>query len=95
MMSGMHSGWHFLSNHALVLLYLARDPGARMRDIATGVGITERAVQRIIAELVEASVLAVTKDGRRNLYRINRDAPLRHPLKNGHLVGDLLHLVES
>jgi DNA-binding MarR family transcriptional regulator len=93
--SSMQPGWNFLSNHARVLVCLARDPTARMRDIAVGVGITERAVQRIVSELVEASVISVTKDGRRNLYRINRRAPLRHPLEEGRRVDDLLRLVET
>ena len=72
--------WTFLTNHAHVLIHISADPKARMRDVAERVGITERAVQRIVAELVDAGYLAVTREGRRSRYAVNGDRPLRHPL---------------
>jgi len=83
-------GWTFLSNHAHVLVCLARDPEARLRDIANEVGITERRTTTIVSDLVEAGALSVSKVGRRNHYRINRAARLRHPLESNKTVGDLL-----
>lgn len=90
--SAPHS-WTFLSNHSHVLICLARDPGQRMRDVAAQVGITERAVQRIVRELVEARVLAAHKQGRRNHYVIDREVHLRHSLESQRTVGDLLGAV--
>ncbi len=85
--------WTFLSNHAHVLISLARMPDARIRDLAPIVGITERAVQRIVAELVEGGFLTVAKDGRRNHYTINDRLPLRHPVEAPRTVRDLLTVV--
>lgn len=84
------SGWTFLSNHAHVLLVLARDPDKRIRDIADEVGITERAVQRIISELLEIDAIKRERVGRRNHYEVNRKLPLRHPLESTHTVGELI-----
>lgn len=75
--------WTFLSNHTHVMVCIARNPEARVRDIAEAVGITERAVQRIIAELEASDYLSHERLGRRNLYRIDFDRPLRHPLEAG------------
>lgn len=86
-------GWTFLSNHAHVLVCLAGDPSARLRDIAVEVGVTERTVTAIVADLVEAKILSVTKVGRRNSYRIDLTARLRHPLEADKSVGDLLRAV--
>ena len=86
-------GWTFLSNHAHVLLFLSVDPESRIRDIADAVGLTERAVQRIIGELAEEGVLEITRTGRRNRYRINSSCHLRHPLESERTVRDLLRLV--
>ncbi len=86
-------GWTFLSNHAHVLILLAREGDLRMRDLAAQVGITERAVQRIVAELVEGGFLVVAKDGRRNTYTVQGDKPLRHPVESHRAVRDLLRLV--
>src|SRR5437764_15119572 len=69
--------WVFLSNHAHVLLCIARDPDSRTRDIAEQVGITERAAQRIVADLIAEGYLKRTKNGRRNHYEINRHGHLR------------------
>jgi len=73
--------WTFLSNHAHVLVCLARDPHARLRDVAAEVGITERAVQGIVGDLEHAGVILRERQGRRNTYRLRLDAPLRHPLE--------------
>ncbi len=89
------AGWTFFSNHAHVLLLVCREPGLRMRDIAERVDITERAVQRIVHDLVDAGYLDVHKEGRRNRYTANLDAPLRHPLEAGATIGDLLRAVQS
>ncbi|MGB0647317.1 MAG: helix-turn-helix transcriptional regulator [Bradymonadia bacterium] len=77
------SSWTFLSNHAHVLLSLHQDHDLRMRDLALKVGITERAVQRIIHELVEENYVTVNRIGRRNHYEPNLNATLRHPLESG------------
>src|SRR5262245_64310031 len=68
-----HKTWRFLSNHTQVLLSLQRDPNARLRDIALQVGITERAAQRIVADLIESGYVESERVGRRNHYRINTD----------------------
>jgi len=85
--------WTFLTNHAHVLVCLSRDPEARMRDVATEVGVTERAVQRIVAELEDAGYLAHERDGRRNRYQIRDSLPLRHPVESHCGVADLLRLL--
>lgn len=84
------AAWTFLSNHAHVLICLARDPEMRMRDLAQLVGITERAVQRIIRDLLEGGYLEVEKDGRRNTYTIIDRVPLRHPVESHRSVRDLI-----
>lgn len=86
--------WTFLTNHGHVLLVLASDPAARLRDVAQAVGITERATQRIVADLVEEGYLVVSKQGRRNRYRINRKLRLRHPVEQRSEIGQLLKLLE-
>jgi DNA-binding MarR family transcriptional regulator len=85
--------WTFLSNHAHVLVCLARDPDQRMRDIAKGVGITERAVQQIVSDLVRDGYVAKEKVGRRNHYAVVRSARLRHPLEANVAVGAFLDVV--
>ena len=86
--------WRFVTNHTQVLLAIARDPEARMRDIAQLVGITERAAQRIVADLVEAGYVQRTRIGRRNRYTVNRKNRMRHPAQKEHEVGELLDLLE-
>jgi DNA-binding IclR family transcriptional regulator len=86
-------GWTFVTNHTQVLLCIARDPGVRLRDVAQQVGITERAAQRIVAELVDAGFLERHRVGRRNHYRLNRDRSMRHPAQHGQDVGALLDLL--
>lgn len=85
--------WTFLSNHAHVLVCLAQDPDARLRDVAVSVGITERAVQKIVGDLEEAGVIVRERAGRRNSYRLRLDVPLRHALESHKTVGTLLSLV--
>jgi len=79
-----------LSNHAHVLVCLAADPNSRLRDIAAKVGITERRVNGILADLEQAGIVTVFKTGRRNSYKVERRARLRHPLEAHKSVGDLL-----
>ena len=86
--------WRFLSNHTQVLLCIQRDPNVRYRDIAETVGITERAAQRIVADLIESGYVESERVGRRNHYRVNTDIAMRHPAQDGHDVGDLLRLLE-
>ena len=86
--------WRFLSNHTQVLLCLHRDPNARFRDIAQSVGITERAAQRIVADLIESGYVESERVGRRNHYRVNADIAMRHPAQDGHDVGELLRLLK-
>lgn len=76
------SSWTFLTNHAHVLLLICEEPHLRMRDIADRVGITERAVQRIVHDLVDEGFLRVEKEGRCNHYAPNLEAHLRHPLES-------------
>src|SRR4051794_15999580 len=82
--------WTFFTNHAHVLLCIARDPEIRVRDLAVRVGITERAAQRIVADLVEAGYVERARDGRRNHYAVRADQPLRHPVEQPHSVGEVL-----
>lgn len=83
-------GWTFLTNHAHVLVCVATTPDATGRDIAAQVGITERAVQAIVADLVAGGYVVRTREGRRNRYSLNPDLPLRHPIERDHTVGELL-----
>jgi DNA-binding transcriptional regulator LsrR (DeoR family) len=87
---GVAARWTFLTNHAHVLVCIAEDEDIRGRDIAERVGITERAAQAIIADLVAEGYVERTKVGRRNRYTVNPDAPLRHPLEQDHSIGELL-----
>ena len=86
-------GWTFLSNHAHVLICLALQPDARLRDLAARVGITERAVQKIVSELTTAGVLSTTKVGRRNHYTLHTRQPLRHPVESHRTIQDLIKMV--
>ena len=89
------SAWTFLSNHAHVLVYLAEHPSARLRDVAAGVGITERSAMRLITQLDQAGIIERTRHGRRNHYMIDVSAPLKHPLEAHCTVGQLLEFVVS
>jgi DNA-binding MarR family transcriptional regulator len=83
-------GWTFLTNHAQVLVCIARDPGIRLRDISDRVGITERAVHRIVVELADAGYITRERNGRRNRYTINADFPLPDTIAREQNVGALL-----
>jgi DNA-binding IclR family transcriptional regulator len=82
--------WTFLTNHAQVLLCVAETPDIRLRDVAEHVGITERATQRILAELVETGYVKVERVGRRNRYTVDREHAMRHSAQVGHEIGALL-----
>ena len=82
--------WTFLTNHAQVLLCLADTPDIRLRDVAERVGITERATQRILAELVEAGYVRTERVGRRNRYTVDRQHAMRHTAQLGYEIGALL-----
>jgi len=85
--------WTFVTSHMQVLLCLARDPNVRLREVAETVGITERAAQRILSDLVEAGYVERERIGRRNRYAVNREAAMRHPSQLGHEIGELLNLL--
>lgn len=89
------SDWTLFSNHGHVLVCLARDNKARLRSVAGDVGITERAVQKIVGELQEAGFITVTKHGRCNRYDINTRKALRHTLEAGCTLGRLLQLFSA
>jgi len=76
--------WTFLSNHAHVLVCVAKKPDVRLSEVAALVGIRERTVHRIVHELLDAGYISVTKDGRNNVYSVDLDKPLRHPLEADH-----------
>jgi DNA-binding transcriptional regulator LsrR (DeoR family) len=89
------SGWTFLTNHAQVLVCIAHDPGVRLRDIGERVGITERAVHRIVAELAAAGYITRQRNGRRNQYTINLNLPLPDPIAREQRVGELLAILTA
>ena len=84
--------WTFLTNHAHVLLAIAREPNTRLRDVADAVGITERAAQAIVADLEAAGYLRRERIGRRNQYTVNPAGRFRHPAEADHSIGELLNL---
>jgi DNA-binding Lrp family transcriptional regulator len=89
---GAGAGWTFLTNHAHVLLAIAGDPEVRMRDVAARVGVTERAVQMIVADLVDSGYIERVRVGRRNRYLVNGAGLFRHPAESAHRIGELLAL---
>ncbi len=93
--AGVVAEWTFFTNHAHILLCIARDPGARIRDMAADVGITERAAQAIVADLVDSGYLEREREGRRNRYHLRPDLPLRHPLETNHSIGEVLALLTA
>lgn len=86
--------WTFITNHGLVLGYIARNPKGTARTIAQAVGITERTTHKIIAELEEAGYISRKKVGRQNQYHINANLPLRHPCRDEVVVGQLLEILK-
>ena len=89
------SNWTLFSNHGHVLFCLSRDTEARLRDVATDVGITERAVQKIVRDLQDGGMISVTKSGRRNRYRIHKKQTLRHQLEASCTIRDLIKVVNK
>ncbi|WP_436774933.1 helix-turn-helix transcriptional regulator [Yinghuangia sp. YIM S09857] len=89
------AGWTFLTNHARVLTAVARNPDMRLKEIAATCHLTERAVRSILGDLAASGYLVRTRKGRRNHYRINPDAALRHPADRGAVVADLIALPTS
>lgn len=85
--------WTFLTNHAHVFLCVVKDPEARLRDIAEIVGITERATQRIMSDLVEAGYIERDKAGRRNVYRVPAGLQMRHPMDRHADLDQLVHVL--
>ncbi|WP_432546981.1 helix-turn-helix transcriptional regulator [Kineococcus sp. SYSU DK004] len=88
-------GWTFLTNHAHLLIAVARDPDARVRDLAAVVGVSERAALTILQDLQDAGYLHRHRVGRRNTYTLRRDLPFRHPANAAHGVGELLAIFED
>jgi hypothetical protein len=88
-------GWTFLTNHAQVLVCIARDPGVRLRDIGERVGITERATHRIVAELADAGYITRHRNGRRNRYTINAHLPLPDRIAHEQNIGQLLDILTA
>jgi hypothetical protein len=86
--SGAH-GWTFLTNHSHVLLCIIRDPEVRLSVIAREVGVGERSIHRIVHDLIEAGYVSMTKSGRRNVYTVDLDHPLRHPLEADHMLTEI------
>jgi DNA-binding IscR family transcriptional regulator len=82
--------WTFLTNHAHVLVCIARDPGVRVREIAERVEITERAAQRIVSELADEGYVERHREGRRNTYSIKARRPMRHPMDSDLAIGEIL-----
>jgi DNA-binding MarR family transcriptional regulator len=91
----VETGWTYLTNHTHVLICLAQDSEMRLRDVAEKVGITERAVQRIVSELEEAGAITRVRDGRRNHYQVHLEARLRHPIEAHRTIRELIALAEK
>ena len=86
--------WTFLTNHAHVLICIARNPDAVLRDVAKQVGITERAVQRIVTDLEESGYIQRFKEGRQNRYQLTLTKPLRHPIESNCHVSEFVNLIK-
>jgi DNA-binding MarR family transcriptional regulator len=89
------STWTLLTGHGRVLVEIARNPEARVRDISPVVGLTERSVQAIVADLEAEGYLTRTRTGRRVVYTVNRDSLFRHSAQEGHRIGSLLDLLAA
>jgi DNA-binding MarR family transcriptional regulator len=93
MAGGTSPDWTFLTNHARVLVCIAQDPGARLREVGERVGITERASHRIVAELAAAGYITRQRNGRRNQYTINTRLPMHDPIARDRNVEQLLEVL--
>ena len=91
----VRQGWTFFTNRSHVLMCLAREPDVRLCDVAKRVGITERTVQRIVADLEKSAILTRVRNGRRNRYQIHVGQALLHPIEAPCTVGDLLNIMET
>ena len=87
--------WTLLTGHGHVLVEIARNPGARIRDISAAAGITERTVQAIVSDLEAAGYLTRTRTGRRTRYAVNPDSSFRHPAQEGLRVGPFLAVLAA
>lgn len=87
--------WRFVTNHAHVLECISTDPSMRLRDIAASVGVTERTASQIVGDLERAGYLTRSRDGRRNVYEVHGELPLRHPRHRHRTVGDLIAFLEG
>jgi len=85
--------WSFFTNHARALLYLARQPDARLRDLATALDVTERTAFGIVADLTEAGYVVKEKEGRRNRYQLQVHLPLKDPISSDRTIGEVLDLL--
>ncbi len=88
-------GWTFLTNHAHVLITITRDPQITLREVAAKVGVTERATQKIVADLEAGGYLSRARHGRRNTYTVATGRPFRHPLAAGHDIDELLKILAA
>ena len=84
--------WTFLSNHGHVMVQLNQNPEMKVKDLAERVGVTERRTQTILAELEEAGYISVTRNGRRNIYKVNQNLKFRHPSESNKSIGLLLKI---
>ena len=84
--------WTLLTNHGRILLIISRDQDLRIRDVALAAGVTERRAQSIIVDLEQAGYISKKREGRRNVYSVNRKRPFRHQAESGHKVGELIDL---
>jgi predicted transcriptional regulator len=87
--------WTFLTNHAQVLVCVANDPGARLREIGQRVGITERAAHRIVVDLTAAGYITRQRNGRRNQYTVNAHLPMHDPIAREQSVGQLIEILTA
>jgi len=87
--------WSFLTNHARAMLFIAHDPGARLRDLAAALGVTERTAYGIVTDLSDAGYVVKEKDGRRNRYQIQGHLPLRDPVGRERTIGEVLDLLSE
>ena len=85
--------WGFLTNHTRAMLFIARDPDTRLRDLAAALGVTERTAYGIVTDLTESGYVVKEKDGRRNRYHIQPQLPLRHPMNREGTIGELLNVL--
>jgi hypothetical protein len=87
--------WRFVTNYAHVLVCIAADPSARLRDIAETIGVTERTASQLVRDLERAGYLTKTRTGRRNQYEVHDELPLRHPQHRHHTVGELIRFLQA